>query len=315
IPGQPLHTVISYYIKAKDVLGNTKTTPEYTFRIEPTYEFSTIICNAYNVFITTNDEIITIKPDTLDCGIPDKKKEISFIINKTGTLGWSEIVVPWDLLHGNSVLGGFVVKLNDISVNCEITEFPGHFTKIYFTYEDGGYVTICAPICVGDVNEDGKIDMKDIREVAKRFGDTPWYSNAGVPWLPRADIDKNKKIDMKDIRFVAKLFGLTKESDILALLEDIVGHPIAPPVLTLYQNFPNPFSSGTLIRYGVPRNGRVSLKVYNSAGQIVETIVDEEKLPGYYSVGWSSEKMPDGIYFLRLETQDRVITKKMILVK
>lgn len=58
-------------------------------------------------------------------------------------------------------------------------------------------------ILVGDINDDGKVDMEDIRFVCKAFGSRPGDDN----WDPRCDIDENGKVDMEDIRIVCHHFG------------------------------------------------------------------------------------------------------------
>ena len=88
----------------------------------------------------------------------------------------------------------------------------------------------------------------------------------------------------------------------------------------LGQNFRNPFSRATAISYAVPEKGPTSLKVYDSSGRMVRTLVDEEKPPGSYSVTWdgkdmSDQQMPSGVYFYRLQASELIATRKMILIR
>jgi hypothetical protein len=59
---------------------------------------------------------------------------------------------------------------------------------------------------------------------------------------------------------------------------------------------------------------RVSLKIYNLLGQPVATLVDELQAPGYHHAQWTTDR-PSGVYFYRLQVDDRVVMKKMILAK
>ena len=83
----------------------------------------------------------------------------------------------------------------------------------------------------------------------------------------------------------------------------------------LLQNTSNPFNRQTVISYSVPAAGRVTLKVYDTSGRLVEILVDEEQQPGSHAVEWSPERPSSGIYFVRLDTQGFVNMKKMVLVR
>lgn len=88
----------------------------------------------------------------------------------------------------------------------------------------------------------------------------------------------------------------------------------------LQQNYPNPFNPTTNITYSIPEAGFVSLKIYNSIGQEVKTLVAENKTNGVYEVTWDGtnvygSKVTSGIYFYRITSGDFSETKKMILLK
>lgn len=88
-----------------------------------------------------------------------------------------------------------------------------------------------------------------------------------------------------------------------------------PAVFFVRQNAPNPFSRSTLIRYGLPRKSRVSMKLYNLVGELVRVFVDEEKDPGYYAVVLDSRRLASGTYFVKFTAGDCRKTYKLILVK
>ena len=88
----------------------------------------------------------------------------------------------------------------------------------------------------------------------------------------------------------------------------------------LYQNYPNPFNPETKIRYSIPIDGKVELKIYNIKGELVKTIVNERKRSGHYEVIWNGRddnNMPisSGIYFYKMETDNFSEVKKAILLK
>ena len=84
---------------------------------------------------------------------------------------------------------------------------------------------------------------------------------------------------------------------------------------SLFDNYPNPFNPTTKIMYTVPNNENVTLKVFNTIGEEVMTLVNEVKQPGLYEVEFNSDGLPSGVYLYRITAGDFVATKKMILMK
>ena len=87
-----------------------------------------------------------------------------------------------------------------------------------------------------------------------------------------------------------------------------------PGEFSLMQNYPNPFNPSTTIRYELPTAADVSLRIYNTLGQLVAILVNAHKQAGDYEVQWTAN-VPSGIYFYRLQAGDFVETKKMILLR
>jgi hypothetical protein len=88
-----------------------------------------------------------------------------------------------------------------------------------------------------------------------------------------------------------------------------------PKEFSLYQNYPNPFNPATIIRYSIPIEGLVTLKVYNTIGEEVITLANELKQEGNYEVEFDASDLSSGIYFYKLQTSDFSQVKKMILLK
>jgi hypothetical protein len=83
----------------------------------------------------------------------------------------------------------------------------------------------------------------------------------------------------------------------------------------LFQNYPNPFNPSTTIKFEIPKDGLVTLKIYNILGKEIETLINEERSSGRYEVDFDASKLASGIYFYQLKTNDYIDTKKMILLK
>lgn len=100
---------------------------------------------------------------------------------------------------------------------------------------------------------------------------------------------------------------------------------VVPSIYRLSQNYPNPFNAGTVIEYGLPIAGKVTLEVYNILGQKIAVLIDgEEKDEGNYSVNWDGRTIhrtlvPTGVYFYRISVSGLnssfAQTKKMIIIR
>jgi hypothetical protein len=92
-------------------------------------------------------------------------------------------------------------------------------------------------------------------------------------------------------------------------------HAEMPKAYALYQNYPNPFNPSTTIRFDVPKASNISLKIYDVLGQEVETLVNEERGAGRYSVNFDAGNFPSGVYYFRIIAGDFSDVKKLLLAK
>jgi hypothetical protein len=89
-----------------------------------------------------------------------------------------------------------------------------------------------------------------------------------------------------------------------------------PNIYELKQNYPNPFNSSTRINYSLPEDGNVTLEIFNSLGQEIFKVLDEEKLAGYYEFEFfAPDNLSSGVYYFKLTSQNYSKTKKMIYLK
>jgi len=113
--------------------------------------------------------------------------------------------------------------------------------------------------------------------------------------------------------------------DVLVWMQTMSNVNITPadatPKLTkLAQNYPNPFNPSTTIKFDLREKGPVTLKVYNVAGQLVRTLVDDVRDAAAYSIVWDgrnniSSDVASGIYFYKMETRDFSQTRKMVILR
>ena len=93
-----------------------------------------------------------------------------------------------------------------------------------------------------------------------------------------------------------------------------------PEVFALHNNYPNPFNPVTNIGYDIPELSRVSIDIYNIAGNKVKTLVSKEHQPGRYKVQWnatneSGAPVATGMYIYKIRAKDFVSVKKLLLMK
>jgi hypothetical protein len=113
------------------------------------------------------------------------------------------------------------------------------------------------------------------------------------------------------------------DSDADFEIVDIAGtplQPLRPAEVVLFQNRPTPFKDVTEIEFGLPATQRVSLDVYTVEGRLIATLAEGVYPGGYHTVAWRGTdargvKVAGGMYFYRLETEERTLTRKMMVLK
>ncbi len=83
----------------------------------------------------------------------------------------------------------------------------------------------------------------------------------------------------------------------------------------LAQNYPNPFNPSTIIKYQIPEDGIVSLKIFDILGKELKTLINEQKTIGKYEVTFDASNLASGVYIYRIQVNDYVSSKKMMLLK
>lgn len=171
------------------------------------------------------------------------------------------------------------------------------------------------------------IPLKDIGSAADNCncGTGFWLTNQG-------GIEGNGKLDLNKIRGIGiEVFaqdpvhpdhgGVVHGEFILDNLElisnttSVLTTEKIPEKFVLNQNFPNPFNPTTTIEFYLPKQSQVRLEVFNTLGQQVKSLVNENLSPGKHNVKFNAGGLSSGVYFYCLQTGDFLTTKKMILTK
>jgi hypothetical protein len=93
-----------------------------------------------------------------------------------------------------------------------------------------------------------------------------------------------------------------------------------PAAFGLEQNYPNPFNPETSIKFSLSEDSRVTLKVFNLLGQVVNTLVDENLSAGEHAILWNgkndqNEDVASGVYFYRIKAGDYESVRRMTLLR
>jgi len=93
-----------------------------------------------------------------------------------------------------------------------------------------------------------------------------------------------------------------------------------PEQFVLHQNYPNPFNNGTLISYQIPQSQEVSIRIYNSRGQLIFNQLPQFHDPGYHSFQWhgrdaEGKDLPSGVYVIQVSAEGVCSKRKMILLR
>ncbi len=125
---------------------------------------------------------------------------------------------------------------------------------------------------------------------------------------PRSDLWTNDWTALDALGFMGDLDG-----GVDAITEEYSSSVVSE--YSLSQNYPNPFNPTTSINFALPQSGQVKLVIYNSVGQVVETLIDETRSAGQYTIRFDATNLASGAYYYRLQTESRVFSKKMLLIK
>ncbi|MBI5662367.1 MULTISPECIES: T9SS type A sorting domain-containing protein [Ignavibacterium] len=136
-----------------------------------------------------------------------------------------------------------------------------------------------------------------------------WNSQTNSWQNINGTIDKQNNSVKFSTNTASNFFALSSQS-----LTD-VKDKVVPNQFILEQNYPNPFNPATTIKYSIPASQFVALKVFDILGKEVAVLINKEQEAGNYKVQFDGSKLASGIYLFKLQTNNFVETKKMVLAK
>ncbi len=144
-----------------------------------------------------------------------------------------------------------------------------------------------------------------------------WYEFFSGDSITVSDPNAQFTLQAGELRIYSTQKFPTPEPNILTE-NDEESYTTLPDEFALNQNYPNPFNPSTTISYSIPVANFVTLKIYNTLGEVVATLVNNEwKEAGYhnYQLSIINYQLPSGVYFYQLRVGDFVATKKMVLMR
>jgi len=162
------------------------------------------------------------------------------------------------------------------------------------------------------------IDMQFVLPAVTEFDWIQYVLNVPIPNDPEA-VAMSVRLHPY-ARFTGTIYWDDLDFPVFGGLVSVENDGFIPEEFNVSQNYPNPFNPATTINYSIPQQSRVVIKVYDMMGKEINTLVNEDKSPGYYSAQWNGEnsygtRVATGIYFYRVVAGNFAQVKKMILLK
>ncbi|MCH8035092.1 MAG: T9SS type A sorting domain-containing protein [Bacteroidetes bacterium] len=198
---------------------------------------------------------------------------------KSVSLGWTNIILPVELTS-------FTANVNDngnVILNWSTaTELNNQMFEIERKTEEGQYVTI------------GYVEGHGTTTEPQDYTYTDNSVETGNYFYRLKQIDFGGRYEYSD---------------------EIEVEVLGPLTFGLEQNYPNPFNPSTNIKYRISETGVVKLAIYNTLGEEVVVLVDGMVNSGFYEITFDASNLPSGAYFYRLQSNNLIQVKKMLLLK
>jgi hypothetical protein len=136
--------------------------------------------------------------------------------------------------------------------------------------------------------------------------DSAIVAQKGFVTMNAVEVDKNGNL------WVGGNGGMLTTSPLSGVNKDAY----EPNSFKLEQNYPNPFNPATIISFYIPERSRISLKVYDILGRVVEVLADGIMYSGVHKISFDGKKLASGIYIYSLASdKSGIISRKMVLIK
>lgn len=181
-----------------------------------------------------------------------------------------------------------------------------------YYFNDGKYAWLTIPISDAMNNFLNSVGITDLNDVAFGYwadtnGDNiaDTWVNTGIEW------------SMDNGNYICRLEHFSKfgggRGNLVSVEDETIS--LKPEKFSISQNYPNPFNPTTKIQYSIPEEGYVTLKVYNALGAEVAGLVSKYKNAGVYEATFNGAELSSGAYFYTINYNNKIQTRKMLLIK
>jgi len=241
-------------------------------------------------------------------------EELGFDIELTSDGRTDPKPIPWEYMNNPNRLNLYKTYAALMKLRNENEIFTAKETNVNMTVGTGVYgrrinlihSTMKATII-------GNFDVVNLTMQPKFQSTGIWYDYFLGDSLNVTDINMTIDLAPGEFRIYTSKKLETPEEGITTDIEDHRASTIND--YSLMQNYPNPFNPTTTISFTIPKQSDVKLAVYNVIGEKVAELVNREMSTGYHSVNFDASSLVSGIYFYRLQSNDFVETKKLVLLK
>jgi hypothetical protein len=226
--------------------------------------------------------------------------------------GYASLYIIFREKKSNNINNGSAFFIDDVEIGGGFL-VPVELTSFTAKYSDGKVLINWATAT--EANNKGF-------EVQKQFNDGG-YSSVGYIAGQGSSIEKHNYLFIDSPLADGKYSYRLKQIDYDGSLNYSPAVDVdvsAPAVFGLEQNYPNPFNPSTTIKFNLPADSKVSLKIFDILGQPVATLIDGNKPAGINSVNYNAKNLTSGLYLYKLEAKTfngtlYIDTKKMLFIK
>ena len=240
--------------------------------------------------------------------------------------GYYDIYTRYNIKYTTNGYAWTDVKVNQNNSNLTSVHFIS--SSIGYTVSDSGYVFKSTNGGANWTQKNTNNNNKLNSIVSTTLNDT-WAagdngtilrtSNAGISWVQQnsttlQNLNRLFFIQNSNTGWISgnqgTLLKTTNGGVSVRRIEELI-----PKEFALYQNYPNPFNSSTTIRYSIPKNNLIKINIYDINGKIISKLFENRLSPGIYEVKIDASNWSSGIYIIKLESGNNILTKKISLIK